>query len=69
MVEQSCLLPDLHLLPNGDMTEVFASLIKELKLSLLYLVQIGEKGINLSGGQKQRVCISSLFRFPSVSYI
>lgn len=36
VVEQSCLLPDLYLLPNGDMTEVFASSTKELKLSLLY---------------------------------
>ncbi|KAJ7259774.1 ABC protein [Mycena rebaudengoi] len=42
VMEDACLLPDLQLLADGDLTEV----------------SIGEKGINLSGGQKQRVNIA-----------
>ncbi|KAJ7204160.1 ABC protein [Mycena pura] len=42
VIEDACLLPDLKLLADGDLTEV----------------RPGEKGINLSGGQKQRVNIA-----------
>ncbi|THV08675.1 P-loop containing nucleoside triphosphate hydrolase protein [Dendrothele bispora CBS 962.96] len=43
VMEAACMIPDLQLLPDGDLTEVR---------------EIGEKGINLSGGQKQRVNIA-----------
>ena len=46
-------MPDLKLLPDGDLTEVTATYLGPD--SLLNKTQIGEKGINLSGGQKQRV--------------
>lgn len=58
-MENACLLPDLQVLADGDLTEVrkyFTHL--DFGAKLKYLAQIGEKGINLSGGQKQRVNIA-----------
>ncbi|KAJ7120034.1 ABC protein [Mycena epipterygia] len=47
VMEDACLLPDLQLLADGDLTE-----------RITYHFFSGEKGINLSGGQKQRVNIA-----------
>ncbi|KAF7349832.1 ABC protein [Mycena venus] len=56
VIEDSCLLPDLQLLADGDLTEVRLCIVRERFIADLILV--GEKGINLSGGQKQRVNIA-----------
>ncbi|KAJ7866783.1 ABC protein [Mycena olivaceomarginata] len=53
VIEDSCLLPDLQLLADGDLTEV----------------HFGEKGINLSGGQKQRVNIARALYYDADVFI
>ncbi|KAG6864332.1 hypothetical protein C0991_010404 [Blastosporella zonata] len=58
VLEDACLLPDLHLLPNADLTEASPNLIIPVIRKVTFASKIGEKGINLSGGQKQRVNIA-----------
>ncbi|KAF7329212.1 ABC protein [Mycena kentingensis (nom. inval.)] len=56
VIEEACLLPDLELLGDGDLTEMYVEV--RLKVTFLMFLCSGEKGINLSGGQKQRVNIA-----------
>jgi hypothetical protein len=55
-LDSACLIPDLDVLPDGDLTEVCSTAM--LGLVPEWILQIGERGINLSGGQKQRVNIA-----------
>ncbi|KAF7342738.1 ABC protein [Mycena sanguinolenta] len=57
VIEDSCLLPDLQLLADGDLTEMYVECCPIKSISLIHFSS-GEKGINLSGGQKQRVNIA-----------
>ncbi|KAI6025624.1 P-loop containing nucleoside triphosphate hydrolase protein [Pisolithus orientalis] len=68
VIESACLLPDLQLLPDSDLTEVFFTEFAAW-IWLTYLRgKIGEKGINLSADQKQRVNIArALYHDPEIA--
>ncbi|KAJ7477714.1 ABC protein [Mycena latifolia] len=59
VIEDSCLLPDLQLLADGDLTEMY---VECCPIN-------GEKGINLSGGQRQRVNIARALYYDADVFI
>ena len=54
MLEKCALLPDLAVLPQGDLTEV--NIQEQHQPSSIFLtLKVGERGVSLSGGQRARL--------------
>ncbi|KAF9074671.1 ABC protein [Rhodocollybia butyracea] len=68
VIERSCLIPDLELLPDGDLTEIGEK--GSLTVSgIIHTVLMTDKGINLSGGQRQRVNIARALYYNADVYL